>query len=82
MLRTPAAASVSSNSSVHGSAGAGGSIEDEVAARLTPVRATRLDEKNELQSLNKRLEYYILVQRERDAGTAGVRAEVRCFGIL
>lgn len=33
----------------------------------TPTRLSRLDEKSELQGLNKRLEFYILKQRERDA---------------
>jgi hypothetical protein len=43
--------------------------EDEQVNELedTPTRLSRLDEKSELQGLNKRLEFYILKQRERDA---------------
>ena len=42
----------------------------------TPTRRTRLEEKNHLQILNKRLEYYIFTQREREASTAHIREEL------
>ena len=38
-----------------------------VGGEDTPTRLARLNERNELQSLNARLELYILKQRERDA---------------
>lgn len=41
--------------------------DDHSLGEDTPTRLTRLDEKSELQGLNKRLEFYILKQRERDA---------------
>lgn len=40
---------------------------DEDDDDMEDTRLTRLDEKSELQGLNKRLEFYILKQRERDA---------------
>lgn len=40
---------------------------DDEYVEQDPTRLTRLDEKSELQGLNKRLEFYILKQRERDA---------------
>jgi hypothetical protein len=42
-------------------------VDEDDATEDTPTRLTRLDEKSELQGLNKRLEFYILKQRERDA---------------
>ncbi len=42
----------------------------------TPTRVTRVEEKNEFQRLNKRLEYYILCQKEREASTSGLRNEL------
>lgn len=43
---------------------------------MTPARMTRLDEKNQLQELNRRLEYYILLQRERDASLGSAQREL------
>jgi len=40
------------------------------------VRATRIDEVNNLKELNKRLEYYILCQRARENTAANLRAEL------
>lgn len=42
----------------------------------TPARVARIEEKNEFASLNKRLEYYILCQKERDASSHGMRVEL------
>lgn len=41
------------------------------------LRTKRLEEKNELQELNKRLELYILRQRERDAAQGGLNHEIQ-----
>lgn len=41
------------------------------------LRTKRLEEKNELQELNKRLELYILRQRERDANQGGLNHEIQ-----
>ena len=69
-VATPAASSrrkssraASADFSMEG--GAGGLTDD------TPTRLSRLDEKSELQGLNKRLEFYILNRRERDASADG-----------
>ena len=40
------------------------------------LRVKRLEEKAELQELNKRLELYILRQRERDASQGGLNSEI------
>ncbi len=51
--------------------------------QLTPNRAARLEEKSELQELNKRLELYILKMREREdsssrgGGVMGMIDDVR-----
>jgi hypothetical protein len=41
------------------------------------LRTKRMEEKNELQELNKRLELYILRQRERDASQGGLNHEIQ-----
>jgi len=43
---------------------------------LSPTRATRMEEKEELQELNKRLEFYILRNREKDASQGVLQREL------
>jgi hypothetical protein len=43
---------------------------------MTPTRTARLEEKHQLQELNKRLEMYILKQRERDASLGGAQRDI------
>lgn len=47
------------------------SLDNSMSMEDTPTRLSRLDEKSELQGLNKRLEFYILNRRERDASADG-----------
>lgn len=46
------------------------------AAAPSPTRITRLEEKEELAELNKRLEVYILKNREKDASQGSVQREI------
>jgi len=46
------------------------------AAAPSPTRITRLEDKEELAELNKRLEVYILKNREKDANHGSVQREV------
>ncbi len=42
----------------------------------SPARVTRLEEKQELQELNQRLEFYIIKNREKDANKGILEREV------
>lgn len=47
-----------------------------VTGTATPGRVARLEEKSELQDLNKRLEFYILKQREKDASAGSIQRNI------
>ena len=46
------------------------------AENVTPARMTRLEERKDLQELNRRLEQYILRQRERDAQVSSMQRDI------
>jgi len=52
------------------------SFSSSATPRMTPTRMARVEEKVQLQELNKRLEFYILRQRERDASLGGAQREL------
>jgi len=52
------------------------SFSSSATPRMTPTRMARVEEKIQLQELNKRLEFYILRQRERDASLGGAQREL------